>query len=83
MMTISKTTPLVACAALLALTGCIDPRDYETTPVKVESSKGVVVCQLYKKRQVIWDEAVSIPPGMTIKEGDQICINEGLRRLKS
>ncbi len=83
MTTFSKAGPVLACAALLALTGCIDPKDYETTPVKVETAKGVVVCQLYKERQVIWDEAVSIPPGMTIKEGDQICVNEGLRRLKS
>lgn len=79
----TKATTTLAAVSLLALAGCIDPADYETTPVKVESAKGTVVCQLYKERQVIWDEAISIPPGMTIAEGDQICINEGLRRLKS
>ncbi len=82
MQRVSKTPPLLAGAALLALAGCIDPADYETTPVKVETPRGVVVCQLYRERQVIWDEAISIPPGMTIAEGDQICINEGLRRIK-
>lgn len=78
----SKVTPILGCAAFLVLAGCIDPADYETAPVKLETSKGVVICQLYKPRQVIWDEAISIPPGMTIAEGDQICKNEGLRRLK-
>ena len=78
----SKAMPILGCAALFALAGCIDLANYETTPVKVETAKGTVVCQLYRKRQVLWDEAVSIPPGMTIKEGDQICINEGKRRLK-
>ena len=77
-----KATTILGSAALLALTGCIDPADYETAPVTVETAKGPVVCQLYRKRQVIWDEAISIPPGMSIKEGDQICINEGKRRLR-
>ncbi|WP_299845526.1 hypothetical protein [uncultured Roseovarius sp.] len=80
---LSKVTPFLGCAAVLVLAGCsVDPVKYETTPVKLSSPKGPVVCQLYTHRQVIWDEAISIPPGMTIAEGDQICKNEGLRRLK-
>ena len=67
----------------MVLAGCVDPADYETAPVKVETAKGTVVCQLYRKRQVIWDEAISIPPGMTIAEGDRVCVEEGLRRLNS
>ena len=82
MLKFSKVTPVLGCMAAMVLSGCVDPADYETTPVQVKSSKGVVTCQLYRHRQVIWDEAISVPPGMSIKEGDQICINEGLRRLK-
>ena len=82
MIKLKRVGPVLGCVAILVLSGCIDPADYETAPVQVKSAKGVVTCQLYKPKQVIWDEAISIPPGMTIAEGDQICINEGLRRLK-
>ena len=79
----SKTIPVLGCVAVAVLAGCsVDPVKYETTPVKLSTPKGAVICQLYTPRQVIWDEAISIPPGMTIVEGDQLCKNEGLRRLK-
>ncbi len=78
----SKVALGLGIASLLAVSGGIDPADYETTPVEVQTAKGVVTCQLYREKQVVWDEAISIPPGMTIREGDQICVNEGIRRLK-
>ncbi|WP_284163780.1 hypothetical protein [Frigidibacter sp. SD6-1] len=65
------------------LSACVSPADYETTPVTVNSPKGPVVCQLYTKQQVLWDRAVSVPTGMTVKEGDQICIAEGQRQKAS
>ncbi len=77
-----KLTPIIGCVAVLALTGCVDRASYETAPVQVKTKKGVVTCQLYTERRVLWDEAISIPSGMTIAEGDQICQNEGLRRLR-
>ena len=76
-----KPTLVIACVAVFVLTGCIDRASYETEPVQVKSKKGVVTCQLYTRKRVLWDEAISIPKGMTIAEGDQICQNEGLRRL--
>ncbi len=81
MMKAATAAPVLACAAILALSGCIDQSRYETAPVQVKTPKGTVTCQLYKHNQVLWDEATSVPPGMTIREGDQTCINEGKRRL--
>ena len=77
----SKTVPMFGCMAVLALSGCVDKARYETTPVQVQTKKGIVTCQLYTERQVLWDEAISVPNGMSIAEGDQVCINEGKRRL--
>lgn len=75
---------VLAGLALLGAAGCtIDPRDYETTPVEVASSKGVVTCQLYIEDTIVWDRAIDIPNGMSIAEGDQICRAEGQRRLES
>jgi len=76
-------TAVFGCVTTLVLSGCIDQAAYETTPVEVKTSKGIVMCQLYRPKQVIWDEAISVPKGMTIKQGDQVCINEGKRRLKN
>jgi uncharacterized lipoprotein YbaY len=66
-------------AALLAA-GCVDPKAYESAPVTVQSSKGPVVCQLYTEDQVLWDRAIDMPKGLSVKEADNLCIAEGQRR---
>ncbi|MDF3608449.1 hypothetical protein PE067_21270 [Paracoccus sp. DMF-8] len=67
-------------AAVMTLSACsIDPSDYETDPVQVESAKGSVTCQLYTKRIVRWDRAIDRPATMSVKEADDICLAEGLR----
>ncbi len=70
----------VLAVAVMALSACsIDPSDYETDPVQVESAKGTVTCQLYTKRIVRWDRSIDRPATMSVKEADDICMAEGLR----
>ncbi len=71
--------PLVA-----GLAGCIpSPEDLESTPVKVQTSQGVVTCQLYRPDRVIWDRAIDFPADkMSVPEADAYCKQEGQRRLK-
>ena len=78
----TKFSVLVGVGAMLALSGCIDQTRYESTPVQVASAQGTVVCQLYRLDQVLWDEAIAAPAGMSIEVADQICINEGFRILE-
>lgn len=66
---------------LLGLSACIDPVDYESEPVQVKTSKGIVTCQLYRQNTVLWDRAIKAPKGMSIKEADEVCVKEGKRRL--
>ncbi len=77
--------PAMLCAAAaIALAGCApDPRSFETTPVKLETSKGIVTCQLYTKERVLWDRAIDRPENMTVREADDICRAEGVRRQRS
>ena len=71
---IFKVAATMACIA--TLTGCIDPANYVTTPVTVTAQNRTVVCQLYRLNKVLLDEAISVPPGMSIKTGDTICKNK-------
>ena len=65
------------------LTACIpSPEDFETTPVKVQTAKGVVTCQLYRQDRVNWDRAIDFPATkMSVAEADSYCRQEGQRRL--
>ena len=76
-----KMALLTALAGVAVLAGCIDPADYESAPVQVQTAQGVVTCQLYTERQVTWDRAISAPSGMSIQEANSACIAEGNRRL--
>lgn len=71
--------PLVA-----ALSACIpSPEDLETTPVQVQTPKGVVTCQLYRHDRVTWDRAIDFPATrMSVADADAYCRQEGLRRLQ-
>jgi hypothetical protein len=40
-----------------------------------------VTCQLYTPDSTIWDRAVFAPKGLSIPNANQICVNEGLRRM--
>ena len=76
-----KMALLTALAGVAVLAGCIDPADYESTPVQVQTAQGVVTCQLYTNERVLWDRAISAPAGMSIQQADNVCISEGNRRL--
>ncbi len=69
---------------LAVVAGCIpSPRELETTPVKVQTPKGVVTCQLYRQDRVDWDRAIDFPATkMSVPEADAYCQQEGQRRLK-
>lgn len=69
-------------AALTVLSACsLDPRDYETTPVVVNTAAGPVTCQLYTKERVIWDRSIARPNSMDVETADNICRAEGTREL--
>ncbi|NOC44666.1 MULTISPECIES: hypothetical protein [Ruegeria] len=72
--------PVVA----IVTTACIPtPEELETTPVKVQTPKGVVTCQLYRHDRVTWDRAIDFPASkMSVPEADAYCRQEGQRRLK-
>ncbi|SMO41726.1 hypothetical protein [Ruegeria faecimaris] len=80
--TLTKT--LILLPVLASLTACIpSPKDLETTPVKVQTPKGVVTCQLYRQNRVDWDRAIDFPATkMSVPEADAYCRQEGQRRLK-
>jgi hypothetical protein len=64
------------------LSACVpDPRDYESTPVKLETPEGTVTCQLYTRERVLWDRAIDLPASMTVARADRYCQAEG-QRLK-
>lgn len=81
------TLPVLKVALILpiaaTLSGCIpSPKDLETTPVKVQTSKGEVTCQLYRPDRVLWDRAINYPASkMSVAEADGYCQQEGQRRL--
>lgn len=76
----SKKPILFVIAASVLVAGCAtDPKNYESAPVSVETSKGTVVCQLYTRDLVAWDRAIEVPQKMSISEGDTICRAEGQR----
>lgn len=76
-----KTAMGLAGLALLTTTGCaIDPRNFETEPVDVATSRGIVTCQLYTKESVVWDRAIDRPDDMSVQEADDICRAEGSRQ---
>lgn len=77
MMTVKTVT--IASAVLLLAACALDPRDYETTPVVVETAAGPVTCQLYTKEQVIWDRAIARPESMDVATADNLCRQEGVR----
>ncbi len=73
----------IALLSGVALGGCtISPENYETTPVQLETAKGVVTCQLYSDNIVAWDRAIDRPNNMGVQEADEICKAEGLRRKR-
>ncbi|KIC44415.1 hypothetical protein RA28_15940 [Ruegeria sp. ANG-S4] len=74
---------LIALPLAAVVAGCIPtPESLETTPVQVQTPKGVVTCQLYSQSRVSWDRAIDFPATkMSVPEADGYCRQEGQRRL--
>lgn len=65
----------------VALSACsIDPKDWETEPVAVDTPNGQVICQLYSEDIVRWDRAIERPENMSVETADAYCHNEGVRQ---
>jgi hypothetical protein len=75
-----KTVNLAASVPALVVSGCTIPFYYETSPVVVETRRGIVTRQLYTPELVVSDEAIPAPVGMSIPEADKISRVEGHRR---
>ncbi|KIC37622.1 hypothetical protein [Leisingera sp. ANG-M7] len=73
---------IAAFGTIAALSGCVSPEQFETTPVQLQTSKGVVTCQLYTKDRVLWDRSIDRPTSMPVQEADEICKREGYRQMK-
>lgn len=71
---------IAAAGTIAALTGCVSPEQFETAPVQLRTSKGIVTCQLYTKERVLWDRSIDRPASMSVKEADDICKTEGYRQ---
>ena len=65
------------------LSGCIDPKNYESEPVEVSTPEGIVTCQLYTKERVLWDRAINRPETMSVEAADAYCLQEGQRQAAS
>ena len=77
-------TSMMLLSGLMFLSGCVGgPEAYETEPVKLNTEKGIVTCQLYTKERVIWDRAIDRPDNMSVQEADAICLAEGLRQQQA
>ncbi|MCL6282135.1 hypothetical protein M3P21_01210 [Ruegeria sp. 2012CJ41-6] len=83
MKTVISSVPVLACIAAVLVAGCVpSPENYETTPVQVQTDKGIVTCQLYSKDLVVWDRAIDRPNSMGVQEADAICKEEGKREKR-
>ncbi len=66
---------------IAALAACsLDPKQYESTPVTVDTPQGQVVCQLYTKDIVSWDRSIDRPDNMSVKTADAYCLQEGQKQ---
>ena len=73
-----RMTFAVASIGLLGACG-LDPKNFETTPVVVQSAEGPVTCQLYTKGMTSWDRAIDRPDSMSVQTADALCQQEGKR----
>ena len=65
--------------ALFTITGCANKKEHETTPIRLKTPEGLVVCQLYALDLIMWDTSITRPKSMSKEMADKICIAEGAR----
>jgi hypothetical protein len=76
----TRTILPVSCTAMLLSACVLTPEAYETDPVDVETTQGIVTCQLYTENLVSWDRSIDRPATMSVQEADAVCKSEGLRQ---
>lgn len=65
--------------ALFAITGYANKKEHETTPIRLKTPEGLVVCQLYALDLIMWDTSITRPKSMSKETADKICVAEGAR----
>ncbi|MDB3948198.1 hypothetical protein N9370_00325 [Paracoccaceae bacterium] len=65
--------------ALFIITGCVNKKEHETTPIRLNTPEGLVVCQLHALDLIMWDTSITRPKSMSKETADKICIVEGAR----
>ena len=65
--------------ALFTITGCANKKEHETTPIRLKTPEGLVVCQLYALDLIMWDTSITRPKSMSKETADKICVAEGAR----
>ena len=57
-------------------------KSFETELVTLKTDKGDVVCQLYDRNTVIFDDAIHLPHAMLVEEAYALCRAEAERLAK-
>ena len=65
--------------ALFIITGCANKKEHETTPIRLSTPEGLVVCQLYSLDLIMWDTSITWPKSISKETADKIRIAEGAR----
>ena len=65
--------------ALFTITGCANKKEHETTPIRLNTPEGLVVCQLYSLDLIMWDTSITRPKSISKETTDTICIAEVAR----
>ena len=71
-------------ASAMFLAGCQSggiPQPFDSNPVVIYTNQGPVTCELYDLDKVWWDQSISRPEQMSVPVADELCRQEGLRRL--
>ncbi|TCS66977.1 hypothetical protein [Primorskyibacter sedentarius] len=74
------TKPALMLLGAITLAACSSPEAFETEPVQVQTSQGIVTCQLYTPGLLDWDRSISRPNSMSVEAADQVCKAEGAAR---
>ena len=65
--------------ALFAITGCANKKEHETTPIRLKTPEGLVLCQLYALDFIMRGTSITRPKSMSKETADKICVAEGAR----
>ena len=61
------------------ITDCTNKKEHETTPIRLNTPEGLLVCQLYALDFIMWDTSITRLKSMIKETANKICISEGAR----